>query len=118
MGDTSTLDAGYKPIPLYAGRKCRASVHVVQVLAPLADGGVVVVDDLEASALAPPERPLRHRRATRSSTLLQYTVSGLYLTPVARTTPRRVSGVCYDLRLQKPLYVKWFFHYFYYLRIM
>ena len=50
MGDASTLDVGYKPIPLYAGRKCRASVHVVQVLAPLADGGVlIVVDDLEAS---------------------------------------------------------------------
>ena len=48
MGDASTLDVGYKPIPLYAGRKCRASVHVVQVLAPLADEGVVV-DDLEAS---------------------------------------------------------------------
>ena len=48
MGDASTLDVGYKPIPLYAGRKCRTSVHVVQVLAPLADGGVVV-DDLEAS---------------------------------------------------------------------
>ena len=26
------------------------------------------------SALAPPERPLRHRRATRSSTLLQYSI--------------------------------------------
>ena len=35
-------------LPLCAGRKCRASVHVVQVLAPLADEGVVV-DDLEAS---------------------------------------------------------------------
>ena len=48
MGNTPTLDAGYKPIPLYARRKCRPSVHVVQVLAPLADEDVVV-DGLEAS---------------------------------------------------------------------
>ena len=48
MGDAPTLDAGYNPPSLSGERKCRASVHVVQVLAPLADEGVVV-DDLEAS---------------------------------------------------------------------
>ena len=48
MDDAPTLDAGYNPPSLRVGGKCRASVHVVQVLAPLADGGVVV-DDLEAS---------------------------------------------------------------------
>ena len=48
MGDAPTLDAGYNPPSLRVGGKCRASVHVVQVLVLLAVEDVVV-NDLEAS---------------------------------------------------------------------
>ena len=50
MGDAPTLDAGYNPPSLRVGGKCRASVHVVQVLVLLAVEDVVVcIDDLETS---------------------------------------------------------------------
>ena len=57
MGDAPTLDAGYNPPSLRVGGKCRASVHVVQVLVLLAVEDVVV-DDLETSKARAREREM------------------------------------------------------------
>ena len=79
MGDAPTLDAGYNPPSLRVGGKCRASVHVVQVLVLLAVEDVVV-DDLETSGEGT-SRPSNER--TESSANSQ-SGTDVAVTPMAR----------------------------------